>query len=122
MLLVMTSRTDSYIQFITVLLLFVMILAAAYGVTRWIAKTQKGRTPEGNLEVMETCRLTPNKYVQIVRAGEKYLVIAIGKDEVHMLAELSREELVFRDASEEKSVDFAAVFDKVRKLKEKEKD
>lgn len=122
MLLVMTSRTDSYIQFITVLLLFVMILAAAYGVTRWIAKTQKGRTSEGNLEVMETCRLTPNKYVQIVRAGEKYLVIAIGKDEVHMLAELSREELVFRDTSEEKSVDFAAVFDKVRKLKEKEKD
>ena len=50
-----------------------------------------------NLEVIETCRITSNKYLQIVRAGTKYLLIAIGKDEVHMLTELSEEELMLTD-------------------------
>ena len=122
MLLVVTSRTDSYIQFITVLFLFIMVLAVAYGVTRWIAKTQQGRTGTGNLEIIETCRITPNKYVQIVRAGDKYLVIAIGKDEIHMLAELSEDELVFQPGMQEQGLDFSGVLDKVCKLKEKEKD
>lgn len=38
-------------------------------------------------------KLTPNKYIQIVEAGEVYLVIAIGKDEVTMLAQLTKEQL-----------------------------
>ncbi len=35
----------------------------------------------------------PNKYIQIIQAGEVFLVIAVGKDEVHLLAEVSREQL-----------------------------
>ena len=96
MLLAITTKTDSYIQFMTVLILFVLVLGIAYAVTRWIAKTQQGRVTAGNLEVIETCRITSNKYVQIIRAGDKYLVIAVGKDEIHMLAQLSEDELVLR--------------------------
>lgn len=122
MLLTITTRADSYVQFITVLLLFVFILAITYLVTRWIAKTQKQRVGTGNLEVIETCRISQNKYVQILRAGERYLVIAVGRDEIHMLSELSEEELVFRDETQGKAPDFAGVLERVRKLKEKEKD
>lgn len=122
MLLSITTRTDSYIQFMTVLILFVVILAITYLVTRWIAKAQKERVGTGNLEVIETCRITQNKYVQILRAGEKYLVIAVGKDEIHMLSELSENELVFREETQGQVPDFAGVLERVRKLKEKEKD
>ena len=122
MLLTITTRTDSYIQFITVLVLFVFVLAITYVVTKWIAKTQKQRVGTGNLEVIETCRITANKYVQIVRAGEKYLVIAIGKDEIHMLAELSADEVVLKGDGQEQSIDFASVLERVKKLKQKEKD
>lgn len=122
MLLTITTRADSYIQFITVLILFVLILTVTYLVTKWIAKTQKSRVGTGNLEIVETCRISPNKYVQILRAGEKYLVIAVGKDEVHMLAELSEDELAIKESTEGRSVDFAGVFERVKKLKEKEKD
>lgn len=122
MLLTITTRADSYIQFMTVLLLFVFILGITYLVTRWIAKFQKERVGSGNLEVIETCRITQNKYVQILRAGEKYLVIAVGKDEIHMLSELSEKELVFQEETQGQVPNFASVLERVRKLKEKEKD
>lgn len=122
MLLTTTGRVDSYLQFITVLILFVFVLLITYWTTRWIARYQKGKAGAGNLEVIETCRISPNKYVQILRAGEKYLVIAVGKDEIHMLAELSEEELLLQKNSEEASVSFAGVFEQMKKLKEKEKD
>ena len=122
MLLTITTKADSYIQFMTVLVLFIFVLAITYVVTRWIAKSQQERVGTGNLEVVETYRITANRYVQIVRAGEKYLVIGVGKDEIHMLAELSEQELVLRDNGKGQSPDFAGVLDKVRKLKYKEKD
>lgn len=120
-MLLSVTRTESYLQFLTVLILFVFVLAITYLVTRWIARYQKGRIHEGNLAVVDTCRIAPGKYIQIIRAGEKYLVIAVGKDEVHMLSELSPDELDLREDAKEQAVDFAGVFAKVRGLKEKDK-
>lgn len=120
MLLSVTTRTDSYLQFITVLILFVFVLVVTYLVTRWIARYQKGKSIVGNLEVIETCRITSNKYIQIVRAGSKYLVIAVGKDEVHMLSELSEEQISFQKPEQEPMADFASILDKMKKLREKE--
>ncbi len=122
MLLSVTTGMDSYIQFVTVLILFVFVLGITYLVTKWIANYQKGKTIVGNLEVIETCRITSNKYVQIVRAGSKYLVIGLGKDEIHILSELSEEELDLQDTHEEKTASFRSIFDEVKRLKEKEKD
>ena len=74
------------------------------------------------MEIVETCRVSPNKYVQIIRAGKRYLVVAIGKDEIHMLSELSEEEIDLQENGQEQTLDFASVFDRVKKLKEKDKD
>ena len=120
-MLLSVTRTESYLQFLTVLILFVFVLAITYLVTRWIARYQNGRIHEGNLAVVDTCRIAPNKYVQIVRAGKKFLVIAVGKDEVHMLSELSEDELDLREDVNEQAVDFAGVFAKVKKLRDKDK-
>ncbi len=122
MLLSVTTGMDGYIQFVTVLILFIFVLGITYLVTKWIANYQKGKTIVGNLEVIETCRITSNKFVQIVRAGSKYLVIGLGKDEIHILSELSEEELDLQDSHEEKTASFRSIFDEVKRLKEKEKD
>lgn len=121
MLLSVTTRIDSYLQFMTVLILFVFVLIITYCVTKWIARYQQGRAGSGNLEVIETCKLTSNKYVQIVRAGEKYLVIAVGKDEVHMLSEVSENQLCLQKMEQGQNADFASVFDKIKKRKENKK-
>ena len=121
MLLSITSRADGYLQFITVLLLFIFVLVITWFTTRWIANYQKGKGGVGNIEVVETCKVTPNKYIQIVRAGNKYLVIAIGKDEIHMLAELSGEELILTGEQAEQTMDFGSILNKLKKQNGKEK-
>ncbi|MGN0376033.1 MAG: flagellar biosynthetic protein FliO [Suilimivivens sp.] len=122
MLLTGMSRTDSYLQFITVLILFVFVLGITYVTTRWIANYQKGRAAGSNLEVIETMRVTGNKYLQIVRAGEKYLVIAVGKDEIHMLAELAGDELLLSKEPDARELDFKSILEKLKKQNAKEDD
>lgn len=119
MLLAISSKTDSYLQFLTVLLLFVFVLLITFFTTRWIASYQKNKTNGRNIEVIETTRIASNKYLQIIRVGNKHLLIGIGKDEIHLLTELSAEELVFMNENSMSFKDFADIF--AKKLKEKEK-
>ncbi len=121
MLLTNVSTMDSYLQFLTVLILFVFVLVITYVTTKWIANYQKGKAVGSNMEVMETLRITGNKYLQIVRVGKKYLVIGIGKDEVHMLAEVSEEDLVWKNL-QETELNFNAILEKFKKQNGKEND
>ena len=122
MLLTGTGRTDSYLQFLTVLILFVFVLGITWVTTRWIANYQKGRALSGNLEVVETMRITGNKFLQIVRAGKKYLVIAVGKDEIHMLTELTEDEVTTLKEHNTQNPDFKSILEKFRKENAKEDD
>ena len=74
-----------------------------------------------NLEVIETQRLANNKYIQIVRAGSKYLVIAQGKDEVHFLTELDAEDVKIEENKPEE-LSFSQVFEKIKNLNKKSED
>ena len=82
-----TSGFDSFIQLLGVLLIFIFVLAITYFTTKWIAGYQKSRS------FNKTLRLTQNKYIQIIEAGEVYLVIGVGKDEITMLTTLTKEQL-----------------------------
>ena len=113
---------DSYLQFITVLILFVFVLGITYLTTRWIANYQKGRSVGSNLEVIETMRITGNKFLQIVRAGKKYLVIAVGKDEIHMLTELTEQEMTILREQNTQNPDFKSILEKFGKENAKEDD
>lgn len=93
MLLSLTSGVEAVAQFITVLVLFVIVLAITYFTTRYIANYQKIKQAGGNITVVETCKIAPGKYIQIVNVGEKYIAVALGKDTVTLLMELSAEEL-----------------------------
>jgi len=99
-LLTESGQVDSFVQFVTVLLLFLVVLVITYGVTRWISGIQKTQMVGRNMEIVDTMRISSSKYLQIVRAGEKYLVMAVCKDTVTMLAEISKESLVLQDNSQ----------------------
>lgn len=92
-MLLTVSRVDSYAQLMTVLVIFLFVLALTWFVTRWIAGYQKGKSTNTNMELLESFRLSNNKYIQIVRIGNKYLALAVCKDTVTMLTEISEEEL-----------------------------
>lgn len=123
MLLALSDRAaDSYAQLITMLLLFVFVLAVTALVTRWIGGYQKGKTAGANMEILEALRLSNNKYIQIVRIGRKYLAVAICKDTVTMLSEIPEEDLSFPEESIGGAFSFKDVLAKIQKEKILEKE
>lgn len=92
-LAVQASRLNNLAEILSLLLILVFVLFLTYFVTKWVAVYQKGQLRGRNLQVIETLRLTNNKLIQIVKAGDEYLVVAIGKDEIHLLTRLTDEQL-----------------------------
>lgn len=95
------SGWESFFQLISVLLIFLFVLAVTYVTTRWIGKYQQGMMQNKNIQVIETFRVSSNKFIQIIQVGKKYLVISVCKDVVNILTELAEEELVWKPSQEE---------------------
>lgn len=86
------SWLDSLGQLISVLVVFVLVLLLTWFVARWIAGYQKIQMQNQNLRIVETLKLSMNSYIQIIEIGDVYLVIAVSKDHVEKLTELSKEQ------------------------------
>lgn len=84
---------ESYLQLVTVLLIFVAVLAVTALTTKWIAGYQKQQSVNCNIEVIETTRICNNKYIQLVRIGETYIAVAVCKDTVTLLGEIPKEQI-----------------------------
>lgn len=93
-MILIISSLESFVQLIAVLLIFVFVLAITYLTTRWIAGTQRARSNNKNLYLLETIGVGNNKFISIVKAGEKFLVVSINKDDVKLLAQLDKDELI----------------------------
>ena len=114
MAVLLTGKSNSYAQFITVLIVFVVVLAVTALITKWIANYQKQQGMNSNIEILETTRISNNKYIQLVRIGQTYMAVAVCKDTVTMLGEIPREQLTEITGSNQ-SGNFKDLFDKVIK-------
>ena len=94
MLLTVVSKTDSVVQFLTVLVIFVLVLGATWLTTKYIAGFQKGKMRGSNFEMIDSYRISQNKFIQILRISDRYLAVAVCKDTVTVLTELTEEEIV----------------------------
>lgn len=95
------SGWNSFFQFIGVLLVFLFVLVITYVTTKWIAGYQQGMVKNRNVQIVETFRVTNNKYIQIIQIGKKYLAVSVCKDTMNTLAELTEEDLTWKPSAEE---------------------
>ncbi|MBR1930413.1 MAG: flagellar biosynthetic protein FliO [Lachnospiraceae bacterium] len=84
---------SSYVQLITVLIVFVFVLGLTAWLTKWLSEYQKQQGTNCNIEVIETSRISNNKYIQIVRVGATYVAMAVCKDTVTVLCQVPEEQL-----------------------------
>lgn len=119
MLLALDSSTgiNSFAQFLTVLIIFVGVLALTYFTTRWVASYQKGKMMSGNIQVLETFKITQNKYIQIVRVGDHIYAIAIGKDTITLLGEVNEDEIHIQEDTGLPKVDFKQLLENAKSMK-----
>ena len=115
-MVLLTQNTGAYAQFITVLLLFVAVLGITAAVTKWLANYQKQASANENIEVIETTRIANNKYIQIIRAGGKYMAIAVCKDTVTMLGEIPEDTL--KETKPVQGFNFKELLDKAMNKKD----
>lgn len=119
MLLTISSGWEAFVQFATVAVIFIVVLGLTYVTTKWTAGVQKSRMNQTNIEVIDTAKLTANKYVQIIRCGRKYLVIAICKDTVTLLTELAEEDIERITKVENEKLNFHEILEKAKAARPK---
>lgn len=103
MILANSSSAQSISQLITVILIFLLVLLITVFATKFVGNYQATLGVNRNLEVIETISVANGKYLQIVRAADKYIVIGVGKDEISMLTEIDEDELI-RVSSDKSSI------------------
>ncbi len=116
MVLATLDRAESFTQFLTVILVFILVLGLTYFTTRFVGSYQKVRGINRNFEVIETLKITNGKYLQIVKIGEKYVVIGIGKDNITSICELDPSDVKpLPEVTTPQSIEaFKAIFDKAK--------
>ena len=115
-----SSKVDGWAQLITVLLIFVAVLALTAYTTKYIAKVQRQTGMSGNLEVLETIRISGTKYIQLVRIGDTYVAMAVCKDTVTKLCEIPKEQLKETTPNEGKGLSFKEMLNSVMHKETKE--
>lgn len=113
-----TAALTGIAQFITVLLLFVLVLWITWAVTKWTAGYQRGKWSGGNIEMLESFRIASDKYVQIIRVANQYLAIAVTKESVTLLTQIDEAMLKQKEDAETMRPSFKELLEKVREKKE----
>ena len=103
-----------YAQLITVLVVFVIVLAITAVVTKWLANYQKGQNAGRNIEVIETTPIANNKWMQIIKVGNTYKVIVVSRENVTFLGDIDPSELKEIKPDGSKSA-FKSMFEKALK-------
>lgn len=97
------SRVESLFNLFGMVLVFLFILGIAYLATKMLANTNFLNQKNKNINIIETYKLAPNKYIQIIKIGDKYIAVGIGKDEVEFLTEIPKEQLIFDSTLNQRS-------------------
>ena len=92
-ILVLASRLEGFAQFLTAILMFLFVLALTYFTTRFVGNYQKNQFAYRNFEAIESFKIANGKYLQLVKIGQKYVVLGIGKDSISMICEIPEEDI-----------------------------
>ena len=116
-----SSTLQNVLTLIAMLVIFALILVAVHYTTKWMGKLGNIQSGTKNIQVIETYRIAPNKFVQIVRVGTKYIAIAVGKEEISPLTELEESDLLLTQPADLENPSFAKVFKSMITRKDIEK-
>lgn len=93
MLATAQNSVQSLFELLGLILIFVIVLVVCYYTTRFVAGRQLVQKKMGNFEVVETFAIAQNKYLQLIRMGNKYVVISVAKDTIGFITELDESEI-----------------------------
>lgn len=112
----MIMTASNILQLLVVVIVFIAVLAATYYVSKWIAKAGVIQPQSRNIKVVETFKVSPGCYIQIVQLGTKYYAIGVSKDSITYLTPLDEEQLDLQaPVVQGQKISFKEMFDKISK-------
>ena len=99
---IISTSSNSIWKLLGLILLCAVIVVACYYTTRFIGRKSQGIQGGGsgkNIRALETFRVTQNKYLQLIKCGDKYLLISVTKDNISLVSEIDGESLLTESAS-----------------------
>ena len=94
MVLMRTSGTiGSLAQIFGMLVAFALIVAAAYFVSKYFGKYALKAKENSNIKVVETSRITVDKYLQIIDVNGQYFLIGISKNNINLISEIDSDRI-----------------------------
>ena len=81
-------------ELLSALLIFALVLAVTYLTTRFVGSYEKQKMAGSNIRVVESVRLPGGKSLDLVKAGDKYLLLGESKDTLNLLCELTEDSII----------------------------
>jgi flagellar protein FliO/FliZ len=108
------SNPDNIFQLLGLVFILIMILIAAYYTSKFVGKMSLGQFKNSNFKVIDTYRISPNKFIQIVKIANKYIVLAVGKDNINYITELDESEVLTKDDNAKENMNFKQILEKIK--------
>ena len=119
MVLMRTSGTiGSLAQIFGMLVAFALIVAAAYFVSKYFGKYALKSKENSNIKIVETSRITVDKYLQIIDVNGQYFLIGISKNNINLISEIDSDRIKVCTPKEIEKFSFKEFLEKA-KSKEK---
>jgi len=84
-------------QVVYFVLVFAAVIALTIVVTKWIAGARYRRGSAGNMQVIESIAVGQQVYLQLVRMGDKYVVIGVTRSSVTFVCEVGEDQVSLPD-------------------------
>lgn len=95
-----SGGTGSVLNILSLILIFLLVLALAYFASKLAAKYQSNvLNNRSNIRIIESFRLGGNKFIAIAKIGESYYAIGLGKDEITFIDKINPDELKSFDSA-----------------------
>jgi flagellar protein FliO/FliZ len=108
------SGSSGIPELIGLVFILILILVAAYYTTKIVGRFSIGQLKDSNFKVIDTYRINPNKFLQIVKVANKYVVISVSKDTVNFITELEESEVFVKNSTIKENMSFKQILEKVR--------
>lgn len=108
---------DSTLNIVSLILIFIFVLALAYLAARLSAKYQGNINSKSNIKAIESFRIGGNKLISIIKIGDSYYAIGVGKDEITLIDKLDAEKIDLSNYEKNisQNIDFKEIFSKIKK-------
>ncbi|MCT4613028.1 MAG: flagellar biosynthetic protein FliO [Clostridia bacterium] len=73
---------------VLLLILFIAVLYGAYFASKYIGELQHKKFKNYNMKLIETLPVSVGKFLQLVKIGNSYFIIAVTKDDVRFIKEV----------------------------------